>query len=51
VVRAGLLVLLAGLGGQAERDGVFGQGLIKLTGGEQDLAEAVERVGLAVPAL
>jgi hypothetical protein len=38
---AGLLVFVTGLGGQAERGGIFGTGVIRLAGGEQHLAEAV----------
>src|SRR5215469_3525347 len=37
-VRAGLLVLVTGLGGQAERVGIFGPGVLRLAGGEHHLA-------------
>ena len=45
MVRAGLLVVVTCLGGQAERGGVLEAGMDRLADGEQHLAEAVQRVG------
>jgi hypothetical protein len=45
VVGAGLLVLVADVASQAERGGVLRAGVTGLAGGEQDLTEAVERLG------
>jgi len=49
VVRAGLLVGVADPVGQGQRGGVLGAGLVRVPGGEQDLGDAVARLGLADP--
>jgi hypothetical protein len=45
VVGAGPLVLVTDLAAQAERRGVLGASTARIPGDEQDLTEAVERVG------
>jgi hypothetical protein len=49
VMGAALLVFPADLGGQAERGSVLDAGLPRLTGAEEHVAEAIERVGFIVP--
>jgi hypothetical protein len=48
-VGTGLLVPVPALCSQSECDGVFGMGVAGLAGGEQHLAEAVQRVGFTPP--
>lgn len=49
IVGVGLLILVAYSFGEVERSGVLSAGIARLTAGEQDRAEAVERVRLAGP--
>jgi len=49
VAGAGLFVLVAGLGGQVEGDGVLDAGVFGLPGGEENLAQAVVCFGFAGP--
>ena len=49
VVRAGALVPVADLAGQAQGGGVLDASLLSLPGSQHDLADTVERLGLTCP--